>query len=41
MVQLHIYELKEVKEFDSIEEAEDEKEYLERVQEKICTIYED
>ena len=40
MVQLIIYGVEETKTFDSIEEAEDEMEYLERVQEKICRISE-
>ena len=35
---LHIYSETDVEEYDTEEEAEDQKEYLERVQNKICSI---
>lgn len=39
MAKLWIYSLEEVEDYESEEEAEDRKEYLERVQGKICAIY--
>ena len=38
MVTLEVYTLEETKEYDTDTEAEQEKEYLERVMGKICTV---